>query len=259
MFSGSLSSPAASIRFLVTVVLATLVTNLPLPGEERESPENPAFFREWTGSLEGGQTLQSGRTRRNEITLRGELERQVGRHSHRAVAEYIYGKQDGSKSSDRYGTNYRWRYELNDYFYTQSLTSFEADHMRRIRERAEQNLSFGYRFLDTERMGASFGPGVTAQYNREIGVESEMNYLATFFQDFTWQMTDTHHFKEDSTFLFNPENSEDYTYRFNATFSSNVTQAIDLRLRYNFIYENQVAPDVEQAEHRLTTSLRYSF
>jgi putative salt-induced outer membrane protein YdiY len=235
-----------------------------LQAQEEDTDEDPGhFFQNWDGRIELGYTYQSGRTDRNELTLRAQADREAGIHKFRAIAEYVYGEQKTDagtvKSSDRYGASFRWRRTLSQYFYTQSLTSYEVDQIRRIKQRAEQNLSLGYQFLDRENIDASVGPGFTAQYNRQIGVETGMNYLATFFQDVNWQITEAYRFEEDSTFLIEPEDTDNYIYRFNAGLVGTMTQSINLSLRYSLIYENQVAPDVERAEHRVVAALGYTF
>lgn len=232
------------------------------PGAQAQDDEDvdpDHFFQGWAGRVDLGYTYQSGRTDRNELTLRGQADREVGIHSYRAIAEYIYGEQNDVKSSDRYGASFRWRRDLSEYFYTQTLTSYEVDQIRQIKQRAEQNATIGYQFLDRDSLDASVGPGVTAQYNREIGVETGMNYYGTLFQDVNWQMTEAYRFEEDSTLLVNFEDSEDYIYRFNAGVVGTVTDSVNLSVRYTFIYENQVAPDVDRAEHRLVTSIGYAF
>ncbi len=250
------------IAFAASLLLITAA-----PGahaQENEDDDAPGhFFQDWSGRFDLGYTLQSGRTDRNELTARVQLDREAGIHKYRAIGEYIYGEQkidgDKIKSSDRYGASFRWRRTLSEYFYTQSLTSYEVDQIRRIKQRAEQNLSLGYQFLDRENIDASVAPGVTAQYNRQLGVETGMNYLATAFQDINWQITEAYRFEEDSTFLIEPDDTDNYTYRFNAGLVGTMTDSINLSVRYNFVYENQVAADVDRAEHRLITSIGYSF
>ncbi len=254
----------ASVSALGILVLAPPVT---LNAQEEDQEEYDHFFQGWSGRLDLGYTYQSGRTNRNELTLRGQADREAGRNKYRAIAEYVYGEQkvdtdDGTttiKSSDRYGANFRWRRTLSEYFFTQSLTSYEVDQVRGVKQRAEQNLSLGYQYLYTDTFEASVGPGFTAQYNRELGVEAGMNYMATAFQDFIWNITDAYKFEEDSTFLVNVEDSDDYIYRFNAGLVGTVTESINMSIRYNFLYENQAPPGVDRSEHRLVTSIGYSF
>ncbi len=258
-------SPSFRQRCASAAAVLLLCPHLPsLQAQDVGNDEDPGhFFQNWGGRVDLGYTYQSGRTDRNELTLRGQADREAGIHKYRAIAEYIYGEQKTDagrvKSSDRYGASFRWRRVLSEYFYTQSLTSYEVDQVRRIKQRAEQNVSLGYQFLDRENIDASIAPGFTAQYNREIGVEAGMNYLATFFQDVNWQITEAYRFEEDSTFLIEPEDTDNYTYRFNAGLVGTMTQSVNLSLRYSFIYENEVAPEVERAEHRLVASLGYTF
>lgn len=247
------------MRRLALLAVPLVVFAPELQGEDTATENRPPLLRQWTGTLEFGQTLETGRTDRTEFTGHLRLDREGDPHTHRFIAEYIYGEQNGEKSSDRYGGSFRWRYQVGEHFYAQSLTSFETDRIRRVEERAEQNLRFGYRFLDTDRIAASVAPGATARYNRVIGVETGMNYLATLSQDVTWRINPAYSLEEDSTFQFDPEEPEDYNYRLNARLTGAVTETVSLSLRYTFIYENEVAAAVPRAEHRIITSLGYSF
>ncbi|MEX2382718.1 MAG: DUF481 domain-containing protein [Opitutales bacterium] len=232
-----------------------------LPAAGLSSEEEPAEARPpWRGQIDFGYTLHQGRTRRQEIAFRGRANRQVGANQYRATAEYIYGKQNGSKSTDRYGGEFRWRHALTENLFSQTISLYESDRVRRIDHRFEQNISLGYTVLDTDRLTASVGPGFTIQYNQASGENNLWNGLATFFQDLRWQISPNYRIEEDSTFLIDPtDGGNHYIYRLNTAFVSTRVRGIVMSIRYSFIYENEPAKEVDRIDHRLVTSIGYAF
>ncbi|MCH8474353.1 MAG: DUF481 domain-containing protein [Opitutales bacterium] len=243
------------------LLLAGAVLLLPLQIQaDDEAPET--FLESIEGKVELGYLFQSGRTDRDEISARLDLRRDVAPNEYRFTSEFLYGKQDGDKSSDRYALRFRWRHTFAQHFFTELSTSYEKDRIREIRHRAEQDFALGYRYINRDDLVASVGPGFTIQFE-ELQVSNDnhdtWNYLATVFQDVRWQFNDSWRLEQDSRFLIEPSDTDDFFYRFNLGLIGKMTEQVSLSVRYSLLYENQTPPDVPSTEQRLVTSLGYSF
>lgn len=230
-----------------------------------EEPVPDNFWSEFRGTLEAGYLLQSGRTDRNEVTLRGDVQRDRGRNNYRWQGELLYGEQNDEKNNDRYGLNFRWRRNLDEHFFFQTLTTYEKDRIRQVRHRAEQEIGVGYKVFNTDNFKFSVGPGFTFQFEEfrlEEGqepIDDKWNYLLTVNQDLLWLINSRLRVEQSTKYLLDPDDTEDYIVRFNAGLVSKLTERLSLGVRYQLIYENQTAGDVEKDDQRLTTSLGWVF
>lgn len=221
---------------------------------EEAPPPNP-----WTGRFDFGYSWQSGRTDKNELSLRGQADRSVGPNEFRLLAEFLYGEVDSVRNTQRFTSSFRWRRDFSDRFFSQVLTQYENDKIRAINHRVEQNLGVGYRYVDNERFKGSIVPGVTIQYTDERHVDNHWEYLASLSQDLTWQFNPAYRFEEEVNLLIDPSDEEDYIIRFHAGIVGTLTESINLSIRYQLLYENQVAPNVERADQRVIAAVGYAF
>src|SRR5690606_37307851 len=166
--------PARESETVAEIVVEEAIEATPLPRPP------------WTGRFDLGYTWQSGRAEKNELSGRGQADRKVDGSNYQAIGEFLYGQANGEKNTHRYMGSFRWREAISDRWFSQSLTRYEADRMREVRNRVEQNLGIGYRFLQTENAEGSVVPGLTIQYTDERGLDDRWNYLASVFQDLTW-------------------------------------------------------------------------
>jgi putative salt-induced outer membrane protein YdiY len=230
------------------------------------SAEEPALpggwqevLKEWALKFDAGYTFQSGRRDRTELSLRAEANRTLGRSGYRILAEYLLSKIDDQTGTDRIFSSFRWRRDVSEFFFTQTLTQYERDRVRLIDHRIEQNVSMGWRFLNQQSMRGSLGPGLSVRYNKEQGIADEVDMLVTLFQDFSWDIYDNLRIEQDFVTQIDPGNSDDYNFRFNAGLIGRITPQLNMSLRYQLLWENIVAPDVDKADHRVITTIGYQF
>lgn len=250
-----------------SLVLAGIFLSISLQAEESAGETTEAVYTsqwrqalsDWAVGIEAGYTFQTGRRDRDELSTRLQAERQLGSNNYRFIFQYLLSKLDGQTGTDRLTGNFRWRRDLSPRFFTQTLTAYERDRVRLIDHRVEQNLSLGWRFLDLPNKKASLGPGLSGRYNKESGVADDLDLLLTVFQDFTWDISSHYSFKQDVLFSIDPDKTDDYTVRLNAGLVGRVTNSLNLSLRYELLFENQTALDVNKTDHRLITTLGYQF
>lgn len=246
-------------------------------------PQKPTAKRlvdskhKWKGKLEFGYQTQSGRSSVLNYSARGEAEKTKGVDNYRFSARYLYGETSDVATTDRQDASFRWRHEMSDRVFGQTLSSYTSDRIKGIDLNVEQNAGLGYKFLQRERQKASIGAGITMQYREADGIEKGLNYLGEFFQDYTYKLNGRLTFLQDFNALYSPngrarsitasaatglslnDEAENFKIRFNSTLQGKLSERISLNLRYEYEYDNAILDKNERADRRVTSSLGYSF
>ena len=230
----------------------------------------------WKGTLEFGYQQQSGRTNALTFSFHGTAEKKKGPNDYKAEARILYGKQEGITATDRSDASFRFRHELSERVFSQSLTSYSQDRIKLINSDYEENAGFGYRLFQRKRDTANIGAGLTAQYREVVGGRAGMAYLAQFFEDYTYKINGRLTFTQDASLLtaFHGTNNttvvndqvietsgerQNWRARFNSSLQGRVTDRISLNLRFEYEFDNSIADKDARADNRITTSLGYGF
>jgi putative salt-induced outer membrane protein YdiY len=240
----------------------------PLPARTDPKP--------WKGKLEFGYLNQAGWNNVLNYSTRGEAERASAKDSLRLNARYLYGKSNDVLSTNRSDASFRWRHEISERIFGQTLTSYKRDDIAGIQLSAEQNAGFGYNILKGGRQTASAGAGLTYQYREAEGVEQGGTFLGEFFQDYAFKFNGRLSFLQSLNALYSPDgrahlassgavpvlidtHAEDYKVRFNSTLQGRFSERISLNLRYEYEYDNAILDKNGRTDRRVTSSVGYSF
>ena len=230
----------------------------------------------WKGTLEFGFQEQSGRTNALTFSFHGLAEKKKGPNDYKAEARVLYGKQEGITATDRSDASFRYRHELSERVFSQSLTSYTQDRIKLINSDYEENAGFGYRLFQRKRDTANVGAGLTAQYREVVGGKAGMAYLAQFFEDYTYKINGRLTFAQDASILsaFRGTNNttvvndqviettgerQNWRARFNSSLQGRVTDRVSINLRFEYEFDNSIADKNARADNRITTSLGYGF
>lgn len=220
----------------------------------------------WKGKVEFGYQQQSGRKDSINGSLRIDAESNVKTANlFKASGRALYGRQNEQTNSERYEASFRWRHELGERMFTQTLSSYLADRVKRIDHSYEQNAGLGYRFLQHERHILNAGLGGTGQYREALGVTEDLIYLSEFFQDYSYKINGRLSFVQESGALYSTkpilhgtEPAENYRIRFNTALQGRVSERVSLNLRYEYEYDNTIANPTLRADQRITSSIGYA-
>ena len=230
----------------------------------------------WKGKLEFGFSNQSGRTEALNMSVRTEAELKKTLNHYRANARFLYGKTGNIISSNRRDASFRWRREISERIFTQTVSSYTDDRVAGIDLNLEQNGSVGYQFLRSDNHTGSMGGGLTVQYRDAIGVETAINYLGEFFQDYTYKINGRLSFSQAVNALYSPDSqarsitagtsvknltqeAENYKVRFNSALQGKMSERISLNLRYEYEYDNAINNPAARTDQRITSSVGYAF
>ncbi|QYM78765.1 DUF481 domain-containing protein [Horticoccus luteus] len=254
----SASSPEAAPPTADTVPAAT----------ETTSPK-------WKGKIEFGFANQQGRANANNISLRADAEHTDGPDNLRLSGRYLYGKSETTVTSDRQDASFRWRHELSETMFGQTVSSYSSDTIKGIDYDLEQNAGIGYKFLRRPRHTASVGAGVTLQYRAATDLEQSLAYLGELFQDYTYKINGHFTLLQEAGALYAPESrgiatysgnklisetdTRSYKLHFNTTLQGKFNERISLNIRYEYEYDSTIADLTARADQRITSSIGYAF
>ena len=239
-------------------------TTPPAPAVAKNAP--PAPKPKWKGKIEFGYQQQSGR--RDIVTGSFRFDAETAAKApdlFKVSSRVLYGKQNKVTNNERYEGSFRWRHEFGERLFSQSLTSYYADRVKRIDHNAEQNVGLGYQFIRHARHTLNAGLGGTGQYREALGTPEDVIYLSEFFQDYTYKINGRLSFVQDSSALYstkevfhNKQPADNYRLRFNAALQGRVTERVSLNLRYEYEYDNTIANPDLRGDQRITSSIGYA-
>jgi putative salt-induced outer membrane protein YdiY len=220
----------------------------------------------WKGKVEFGYQQQSGRKDSINGSLRVDVESHLKTANlFKASGRALYGRQNDQTNSERYEASFRWRHEFGERMFTQTLSSYLADRVKRIDHNYEQNAGLGYRFLQRERHVLNAGLGGTGQYREGLGSTEDVVYLNEFFQDYSYKINGRLSFLQESGALYSTtpvfhgkEPADNYRLRFNTALQGRVSERVSLNLRYEYEYDNTIASPTLRADQRITSSIGYA-
>jgi putative salt-induced outer membrane protein YdiY len=240
--------------------------------------DNPQQIRElgtnWRSKIDVGFNWQNGSKDKQDVSLRFESRRKIGKSDYRFQTRYLLAKTNGTTSADSLDAGLRWRRDFNDRWFTQTNTTYYDDGVREIDLNVDQNAGFGYRILTGDLAKANLGAGVTVQYRQAAGVDEGVAKFGEFFQDLVWRFHDRFEFSQEASARFSPDERPlglpssgtqvasgvpNYRLVFESVVRGQITETMTVNLRYEFKFDNAIANRDARADQRITTGLGYAF
>ena len=91
-----------------------------------------------------------------------------------------------------------------------------------------------------------------------VGTDANWAVLVDGFQDFTYEINDRLTLTQDFSMVLAPARSDDYKLRLNAALNTQLTDALQMTMRYEFEYNRAVVP-LERESQRILTSIGLVF
>lgn len=252
-------------------------TPAPAPAPPDEAlAATPKKSAPWKGRIEFGYRQQDGRRQSTSFDFRSALSRTVRDHTLNFDAKFLYGEQDGRVNSDRYDGSFRWRRQLGERMFTQTLTSYFRDDLKNVEHNLEQNVGAGVRLMKTPKQLINVGLGVTGQYREVTDIEPGTFALAEFFQDYSFKISSRLSLNQNASAQYSGDgrgrfttvssqpsatgtSDATYKFKFNTALQGKMTERISLNLRYEYEFDNAVANREDRADQRVTSSIAYGF
>jgi putative salt-induced outer membrane protein YdiY len=172
---------------------------------------------------------------------------------------YNYGESEYEKSTDEYGTSFRYRRELTKSSFFQSLSSYEVDEIRDIGYDIQQAFSWGYKLIEEEKMMLNVGPSAIIQYIDQPSDFDGFGYFGGLFEEFRWLIHDDLVFYQSFDISLSLKDSKNCNSQFYIALETNLLGNLSLRLSYLLDYNNGVQDDIDESDSLITTSVVYKF
>jgi putative salt-induced outer membrane protein YdiY len=225
----------------------------------------------WKRQVDVGYSQQAGSRDKQDLSLRVQLDGKRGENTYRATARLLQTETDNLTVTDRREADFRWRYDINKRLFTQALTTYLEDGVRKIDLSVEQQLGGGYRIVDGDRHKANVGLGAVAQYLDRVNTETQTALLGSFFQDYAYEMNSRVKLTQESSFMYSDTGAlttrsgtlvsaptaGSYRFKFNTGMQSKVTDRMSLNVRFEYDYDRSILDSELRADQRFTTSLGY--
>ena len=245
---------------------------VPAPAPPSAGVESPP----WNGAIEFGFRQQDGRKDAVNLDVRARAERKAGDNVLLAEARLLHGELNNVVNNDRYDGSFRWRRELGERTFAQSLTSFTRDNQRNIHQNWEQNIGAGYALVKSDIHTVNVGAGLTGQYREAAQTEPGLHGLVEVFQDYVYKVTDNMTFRQNAAVQYSPDGrgqfitvadqpmstgdgEDNYKLRLNTSLQSQLTDKVSFNVRFEYEFDNAIFERDARTDQRLTSSLGYTF
>ncbi|MCZ6672870.1 MAG: DUF481 domain-containing protein [Verrucomicrobia bacterium] len=185
-----------------------------------------------------------------------------GKSEYRFNTDYRFSETDGETDENRYTGNFRFRRQQMRNLFIQTSTFYRKDPIREINHWIEQGFGGGWNNKVSPSFEYSFGLEGSLKWedlsedNKAIG---GYNFLTTLFQDSVYQIGKSYQVIQEVETYINPNNSENWGYRFDVMLDGKITNNFSLRLEYEYSFDNLVPKKVPQLETLFSSSLLYTF
>lgn len=234
------------------------------------------FCKNMKATVELGVNSQSGRKDALTISVRGEAEYKRNNNQYQLSGRYLYGEANNTLNTDRREAALRWRRQLQDRLFFQYNTAYLNDRIKGISTDFEQSGGLGYALIKNERHTLNTGAGLTGQYREKSDGTERSSMLGDLFEDYQLKLGKRLTFKQEGRIQFSETDhtslvsqdgaptvetvqSSSYKLRFNASLQGRVSDTISLNLRYEYEFDNTISDPGLRADHRVTSSVGYSF
>lgn len=218
----------------------------------------PLTFEEWKKRLEFGMTTQSGRRDKTDFSFRLNMQRRVEKNQYRFQSRYLYGKNRGEKTTDKQNASFRWRHDIAPGVFYQTDSLYSADEIKEIDLDLEQRFGLGYRFIDSDALKLSTGAGVSGRLRDDQTMDREFEYLFDLFEDIDYRLSERLRITQDFRIALPLSETDQYLIDFRAAMVTDITESLDLSIRYQLEYDNSLSGD-RREDQRLISAIGYSF
>ena len=166
-----------------------------------------------------------------------------------------------STTTDKYGviTNYKHYFDESPWFFSNTLT-YQVDFVKGIRDQIDEIAGFGrqFKFLDdTLVINLSVGPAL--RYINAKGFDDHFVPMGTFIQDLAWNFHKYMRFEESFYAGVSLTNVHNYNYIVTLGLVFDVTDVLDIALRYYYSYDCVNASTAQKSEERITLGFEIPF
>ena len=248
--------PMRHILLLSTILLVFTVA---LGNAEDQGAEDKPFTNETSVSLVNttGNTDTMSLAGKNEMKYRFNE-----KWSGSWVAGAIYNETDGKKETERYYTDLRADYSVDDRWYAYALGSWLRDTFAGFDHRVGIGPGLGYRFLTGPAHFLSFEGGLNYTYEDYTDPQEDHDQFieSRLYTKYEWAFTEKTKFSQGVEYLQSLKETDTWKLNAETALTTSLTDILALKISYSVLYNNDPKPsDLKKTDTIFATSMVISF
>ncbi len=221
----------------------------------------------WQFKLRGGIEYRETTSSVNSFYAALDVEKKWELDHFSATAYYNYTTEtsvDNVKSTtlDKYGFDsaFRHDFENGSTWYVQNLLSYKRDVVQEIRDQVDEAVTFGRRFdIKRYNLTINIGPGPAVRYINAANYDTKWVCMAVLQEDISWKISKIFTFEQNGYLGFNVEDPDEYSAYIKLALIANVTEVMDIALRYSYDYNAVNSDSAQKSEQSLILSFEFPF
>ena len=218
------------------------------------------------GSIQLGSNIQYG-ARDQELIyarIRASYEQPYKRDPKRffrTFGDYSadYGETEKVKSANRMTGSVKTDFDLNGPAYCYNVFGGGYDEIRKIDSHYQFGPGLGCHLVKTPAFTFDLEGGANYQAQRRSAGGNLDSLFIRAAQDATWKIAPRVSFSEKFEFFVNGENTSQFRFRLDSTFSYKLIENLSLNLTVTDLYDTDPAPSVDQNEFQIRSSIGITF
>ena len=174
------------------------------------------------------------------------------------VASALYNKSDGEKTAERYFSNLRADYAINERWYAYGLGSWLRDKFAGFDNRATIGPGAGYKFLIGPKHFLIGEAGLNYAYEDYSDSDEDTSRFleGRLFGNYEWAFTDKTKFSQGLEYLQSFKDSSTWKLNSETALISAITDIVALKVSYLVFYNNDPRPgDLDDTDTFFLTSI----
>lgn len=180
---------------------------------------------------------------------------------------YDYANETSSSSVDnvtldKYGidTDYRRNFDETKHWYFGNLLSYKVDMVRGIKDQVDEAATVGYRFdFNRYDLILDIAPGPAVRYINARNYDTHWVAMAVISESLVWKLNDLMRFEQSLYAGFNLQKPDEYSAYLKLGLVANVSEVMDIALRYSYEYDAINSSSSQKSEQILTLSFEFPF
>jgi len=252
------SAPSGPAAVAPTVAAAAAVT---APGTPKAAAAALPAPAKWKRSFEAGYSYQS---RGNLVSgtstyIRGEVVREAPGNLIGLQARYLFGKQNAERNADKLDAGLKIHFDYANRVVFRNDFTYSYDRLKQLSNQFEENAGLNLLLAKSARFRYSVGPGVAVQYTETMNDINGYQVLGDFSQEFTWQISERVTLSNTASYLYKPQNWTDYRLRAYSALTGKISAQTTVNIRYEYEYEALRPLTDGRSDHRVFTTVGYTF
>ena len=215
----------------------------------------------WAGSASAGLAMTSGNSDTSTVNSAYELKRDTGGPLvFKSNGLLVWGKSEGVLTSDRLSLDGRVERKLSELTSLFGQTQYLRDSFKSIDYLIAPTVGLTHLLVKNDRTELGVDGGVGGVWEKNPGLDADLDGAVTAGQKFTHKITATTEFIEKVAALWKMDDFGDALYVFGAGIAASITEAIQMKIEFLDTYKARPpSPDVQKNDIATLMSFVYKF